>query len=349
MPTTFESVVNNYLRSGNPAQRTREEYATTIRKWSRWTGAVPLEVLGKKEIREFLDWVHEDAAAREGSNPGRTTNKVRSHLRAVLSWAWEQDLLDALPKFPRLKPQRDVAGKHYLTKAELNSLYFATHQLKQPRGWNEAFPVGRYWRAALVIFFNYGVDTGTVWKTLPFHEPILWRHVSWGRQSPDREIKESSPWGWLYHRRVKTQKSFWRPMNRTVRQHLKSLCPVEPNPDSPVFHGGGTRPNSRFRELYKLAGVSLKRDIESGEEQEWVLKDLRKTCATHYDEHMPESSIEILGHSAGGITYRHYAHRAPLAFRAILSIPQPSAFKALAQGFEGQCPCCRRRFEQPTS
>lgn len=167
---------------------------TTIRKWSRWNGAVSLEALGKKEIRAFLDWVHDDAA-REGSNPGRTTNKVRSHLRAVLSWAWEQDVLDALPQFPRLKPQRDVAGKHYLTKAELNSLYFATYQLKRPRGWNEALHVGCYWRAALVIFFNYGVDTGTVWKTLPFHEPILWRHVSWGRQSPDREIKETSPWG----------------------------------------------------------------------------------------------------------------------------------------------------------
>ena len=34
---------------------------------------------------------------------------------------------------------------------------------------------------------------------------------------------------------------------------------------------------------------------------------LRKTCATYYDEYMPESSIEILGHSVGGITYRHFA------------------------------------------
>ena len=55
-----------------------------------------------------------------------------------------------------------------------------------------------------------------------------------------------------------------------------------------------------------------KRDIESGEERPWVLKDLRKTCATYYDEHVPESSVEILGHSARGITYRHYAHRAVL-------------------------------------
>ncbi len=130
MPTTLESVVNKYLRSGNPAQRTREEYSTTLRKWSRWNGAVSLERLGRKEIREFLDWVHEDAKSRQGSKPGRTTNKVRSHLRAALSWAWEHDLVETLPRFPRHKSQRDIAGKHYLTKSELNALYFATHQMK---------------------------------------------------------------------------------------------------------------------------------------------------------------------------------------------------------------------------
>jgi len=59
-----------------------------------------------------------------------------------------------------------------------------------------------------------------------------------------------------------------------------------------------------------LAGIKAKLDIESGNEEPWELKDLRRTCATYYDEHMPESSIEILGHSVGGITYRHYAHRA---------------------------------------
>ena len=76
----------------------------------------------------------------------------------------------------------------------------------------------------------------------------------------------------------------------------------------------------------------------------WQLKDLRKTCATYYDEHIPESSIEILGHSVGGVTYRHYAHRDPLAFKAIMTIPQPMAFTAIAKGFDGACPCCRRRF-----
>lgn len=346
MPTTLKTVVAKYLRSGNPAQRTREEYATTLRKWDRWGRQVSLEELGRKEIREFLDWVHEDAAAQQGKNPGRTSNKVRSHLRAVMSWAREQDMVDALPRFPKLKPQRDVAGRHNLTKAEINAIYFATHQMNRPRGWNNPFPVGRYWNCALVIFFNYGVDTGTVWKTAPFHEPILWRHVFFDRQSPDREVKEQSRWGWLFYRRLKTGKSFYRPMNRTVHTRIKSIMPDNIDPDVPVLFGGGTRPNDRFRSLCKLAAIKPKTNVETGEERPWVLKDLRKTCATYYDEHVPESSIEILGHSAGGVTYRHYAHRAPLAFKAITTIPQPSAFIVLAKGFDGRCPMLSEAFRK---
>jgi hypothetical protein len=42
----------------------------------------------------------------------------------------------------------------------------------------------------------------------------------------------------------------------------------------------------------ELAGLSAKKDVETGEEKPWLLKDLRKTRATYYDEHVPESSIE---------------------------------------------------------
>jgi hypothetical protein len=58
---------------------------------------------------------------------------------------------------------------------------------------------------------------------------------------------------------------------------------------------------------------------------------------TRHDAHVPESSVEILGHSVGGITYRHYAHRTPLAFKAIMTLPQPTAFSALARGSDGKC------------
>lgn len=348
MPITLRSAVQKYLRSRNSAPRTRAEYRTTLAKWKSWGDGAPIERLGRKEIREFLDWVYDQAVADEGTNPGRTANKAREHLRAVISWAWEQDLIDSLPRFPKPRPQRDVAGRHYLTKAEINALYFATHQLRRPRGWHAPIPVGRFWRAALVLFFNYGLDSGTIWKWDPIHEPILWRHIHWHRASPDREVKQHSRWGWLYYRRVKTGKAFCRPMNRVVHTHIKSVMPDQPHPDDPVFLGGSSRPNSRFGELCHLAGIEPKTDVESGVERAWMLKDLRKTCATYYDEHIPESSIEILGHAVGGITYRHYAHRAPLAFKAITTLPQPTAFLALVRGYDDQCPCCRRPFADAT-
>jgi hypothetical protein len=255
MQTTFKTAVEGYLRSRALSRGTRNEYASTLRKWEQWGGACPIEELRHKDIRDFLDWVHERAVADGGTNPGRTANKAREHLRAVLSWAWEQELIEAPPRFPRPREQRDVAGRHYLTKAEINSLYFATHKMPRPRGWDQPIPVGRYWRAALVVFFNYGVDTGTVWKSAPFHEPILWRHVWWDHQAPDREVKEQSRWGWLFYRRVKTGKVFYRPINRVVHAHLKALLPEKPSPDEPVFLGGGARPNARFQVLCELAGI----------------------------------------------------------------------------------------------
>ena len=205
-------------------------------------------------------------------------------------------------------------------------MYFATHKMKRPKGWKSPIPVDRYWRSALVLFFNYGVDTGTVWKSEPIHEPLLRRHVCWSRQSPDREIKELSPWSWLYYRRVKTGKSFYRPMNRVVHAHIKSIMPENPAPDDAIFLGGGARPNARFQRLCEIPEIAFKKNIETGKDEPWELKDLRKTCATYYDEHMPESSIEILGHSVGGVTYRHYAHRAPLAFNKLKSLTESGIF-----------------------
>jgi hypothetical protein len=232
MQTTLNAAVGSYLRAKTLSRGTRNEYHSTLRKWEQWGGGVPLEELRRKNIREFLDWVYERAVADEGTNPGRTANKAREHLRAVFSWAWEQELVDSPPRFPKPREQRDVAGRHYLTKAEINALYFATHKMERLRGWDFPIPIGRYWRSALVVFFNYGIDTGTVWKSAPFHEPILWRHVSWGRQSPDREVKEQSQWGWLFYRRVKTGKVFYRPMNRVVHAHLKAIMPDKLCPDS---------------------------------------------------------------------------------------------------------------------
>jgi hypothetical protein len=184
MSTTLRNAVEMYLQARDVARGTRSEYQTTLKKWLAWKGRVPLEKLDRPTIRKFLSWVHDRAVVAGGSNPGRTSNKARTHIRAVVSWAWENDLIEVPPRFPQPLPAREVAGRHYLTKPELNALYFATHQMPRPRGWRRPIPVGRYWRAALVMFYNYGLDSGTVWGTTRFHEPILWRNVCWSSKAP---------------------------------------------------------------------------------------------------------------------------------------------------------------------
>ena len=116
MPTNLETAIKGYLRARNLSSGSRDSYFTTLRKWSEWGGGVSLEELRRHHFRDFLDWVHERAVQHDGSNPGSTANKARENLRAVMSWAWEQDILEALPRFPKPKKQRDVAGRHYLTK-----------------------------------------------------------------------------------------------------------------------------------------------------------------------------------------------------------------------------------------
>jgi hypothetical protein len=100
MPTTLKTAAESYLRAKSLSRGTRNEYRSTLRKWEKWGGGAPVEQLRRKDIREFLDWVYEQAVKDEGANPGRTANKAREHLRAILSWAWEQELIDAPPRFP---------------------------------------------------------------------------------------------------------------------------------------------------------------------------------------------------------------------------------------------------------
>lgn len=202
---------------------------------------------------------------------GRIANKARDHVRAVAAWAWENDIIETLLRFPKPRLQRDVSGRQYLSKAELNALYFATYYLSRPLVWEQPHSLGQYWRSAMVLFFNYGLDTGTIWKTKITHEPLLWRHVYWSHESPDRQSKLRSRYGWLFYRRVKTNKTFYRPMNRAVRAHLRRLQPPTPIPDEPIFVAGTARPNAIFKRLISHALVSLINSIA------WEINALRFT------------------------------------------------------------------------
>jgi len=114
MSTNLEHAVNRYVRAEGLSQGTRDEYVSTLRKWTRWGGDISINELTRTNIREFLDCE-------------------------------------------------------------------------------------------------------------PVHEPLRWRQILWNPQSPEGQAKERSRWGWIVYRRVKTGKTFCRPMNRVVHMHLKSV------------------------------------------------------------------------------------------------------------------------------
>ena len=138
MSISLEKVTAKYLVAKKLSTGTRKEYRSTVTKWLTWGQVVDVDQIERHHIRDFLDWVHDKASSDGGSNAARTANKARENLRAIMSWAWEQDYVEKLPRFPKPKPQRDVAGRHYLTKSDLNALYFATYQLPRPRGLESA-------------------------------------------------------------------------------------------------------------------------------------------------------------------------------------------------------------------
>jgi hypothetical protein len=87
MPTTLENVVHRYIRAKNLSIGTLHEYHSTLRKWKTWGGPKRLQSLTRKDVAEFLDWVDGQAVLSDGGNPGRTANKARDNLRAIMSWA----------------------------------------------------------------------------------------------------------------------------------------------------------------------------------------------------------------------------------------------------------------------
>src|SRR5690349_298498 len=89
MATSLKTAAESYLRAKALSRGTRNEYLSTLRKWERWGGGIPVEQLRRKDIREFLDWVYEQAVTEEG---GVKTDKafyrpmnrvVHAHLRSL--------------------------------------------------------------------------------------------------------------------------------------------------------------------------------------------------------------------------------------------------------------------------
>lgn len=288
----------------------------------------------RDDVRDYLGWIYSQACEAGDDNPGRSFNKRKKELHAVFHWAAKPavGLLDAMPVFPDDRKQRSVAGHYFLTDDEVERLYWATYRLPEPKGWSDERSIGALWRCALVLFRNYGFDTQIVFPNTNRATSILtWACVYTEHALPPGRVANCPNGdGWLVLRRQKTGRALFLPLEAVSRAHLDAIRPAKVDPDAPVMGlAGGGKPAERFQELCRLAKLAEKWDPELQRPAPWVLKDLRKTCATVHDANLPGAARMVLGHSAGTITERHYANELPVLVRALSTLPQPAAFRSI--------------------
>lgn len=340
---SFGDDVESYAKAKSLELGTLKEYRTTVRKLAEWRAITSNEHrcptpmvardFNREVIASFFDWVYSQACTAQDRNPGRTANKAREHVGAVLQWLVDVERLDAMPRLPEKREQKNAAGLFFLTDDELDALYWATYRMHSPRGWKSPWPIGYYWRTALALFITYGVDTQLVFYVDRHATPLRWQNVYGPGLSPNRSSKQESPHGWLAWSRQKTGRQFCAPLTDVVAAHLQSIRPASAGDEDPIFgRAGGGRPCERFQELVKLAKIAEKFDTLTNSKVAWTLKDLRKTCSTRHDENLPGASSVVLGHADGSVadvTRVHYRNPGPLLFRAISTLPYPPAFRAI--------------------
>ena len=332
---TFEEARRRYLDATGASRSTRAEYQTSGRKWAEWLNVhrscTPMHIraIDAELLEKWLAWVYSEAQTSGDANPGRTTNKARSNMRAVLNWAAKRRLISSVPVFPDEREQREVAGTYFLTDDEMGKLYMATFRLAKPARWKDPRPLGLLWRCVLVLLRNYGFDTQIL---LPYgHRDttvLRWEHVHTDPLPPGRLANIENPHGWLAIRRQKTGALLVLPLDEIARAHLDAVRPAHVDPEAPVIGRSAARgrPCDVLRRLIAWAKVPPKLDVETGRAMPWVLKDLRKTCATSHGE---EVARLVLGHSAGTITGKHYASSLPRLVEAFRQFAQPAAFRTI--------------------
>lgn len=381
---TLVQAVEGYLDATQSSDATRVEYRTTLRRYQEWVddegrepeNALTIDVsdhrstrpvvtheLTRDTLRQFLEWVHARAKLEGGTNPGRTANKRRANISAVLNWACDEGKIETVPRMPAKFKEQQAAGLYYLEHDEIDRLYYAAAKLRL-RQW--VSPTGislrSYWQGAIAFFFSYGVDMGLVFASKRNHKPLLVRHVAFSSRCPDRSTKIDTPWGSIFYERGKTKKKRLLQMNKEVCLHLLFLIPMpaqvhdvissrvkeastidellggsgfevpEAMLDTPIFRGGSTKPSKLFKRLLKLGRIPKKINQETGEQSDFTSRDLRKTASTWHDENCPGAGSAILGHALPGsaaVTAKHYSNTSPLAAKSIMTIAQPSSIRSI--------------------
>ena len=155
-------------------------------------------------------------------------------------------MIDTLPRFPGPRDRATSPADNYLTKPEINALYFATHKMGRPRGWDALIRSAGTRRTPWLCSSTTASIPGPSGGPRRPTSRYFWRHVIWDRKSPDREAKERSPLGVAVLPPGEDRQGVYRPMNRVVHAHLRSLMPEDLHPRGPRSSGIGIYTTAGF-------------------------------------------------------------------------------------------------------
>jgi integrase len=126
------------------SERTTKELARRLDTYvNPRIGSRPYGDLTRREIRECLREIWKAAGGNPHSSDGaRTANLCHGDIKAVLSWALEEDLLDANPAaFPKMFDDRPVKRVGKLSEETLKALW-AELEAEREKGWGAASVIG---------------------------------------------------------------------------------------------------------------------------------------------------------------------------------------------------------------
>jgi integrase len=304
---TLTTFLENYFLpvcGGELSPQSINLYRLCIRRWKYMMGEPRLHEINNELMARFRD-VLIVASNRFYRKQKLSANTVRMYMRMVqivLDKAGppgprRRDAAGLLPVAPWAKPPRSFLRKVVtVDESVINRCYEAATLMELP-------VVGRtkpahWWRALLVVSFNLGLRSRTIFS-------LRWEHFK--RKERVLDIPASI---------LKGRRDLILPVPDVVFDHL---CGIDGDREL-IFEWPGCLENFRkhFHKLQRLAG--LRPDEFFG------LHTLRRTAATNLWKVDPAAAQLTLGHSSINITRDHYANAREVLGKAMDSIPQPESF-----------------------
>ena len=314
-----------------------------------------LTEIDRQTLTAFRTWFTAD-----GGGSSRMANKTIQSLEAILLAAADHEEESGYDRRQnRLKPleTQHAAKKFYLSYEQVEALYRHAGAAQWPASFPA--PVGErirrplpfspaaYFRAAIVMWFTYGMRTQELISYSRTMNALTWEQICEDPDTPAEEGQATNEHGWFYYLPEKQKRlkpdPLVLPLSAVAMAHLQSIRPPDPLPVTRVFPFPYASDGfyAAWRRITSAAGVAPKRNLRTGEQAEYLPKHLRKTCETWHDTHKPGIGPVVTGHAERSVSGRHYVNREWQLVEAINGLPQPPAF---LQIFDAGGPSQRQLF-----